>query len=256
MGSAGTGKHAAGTPAGEARRDHQAAVWGDYDPTPKGATSPPNERIVRCRQRCAHEVLRGRIRERCAAEAECVDDRARPRRRRGGIEVKSLMQRIGAGAGATALVAAVGLVGSASPAMADTAAGITEDAAFSWAVNEESGGGAYFGGANWLVAGEVGDVHGERDRGSSVWDAQDEEHFTAEEGNTTITRPDESTAPRSRRPGPSGTTTPTAIASPRPRAPAPGTRRTSPRAPAPWTRRRTLPRSSGTARSRWSTTAA
>ncbi|MGO1399414.1 MAG: hypothetical protein ACTHVY_13115 [Brevibacterium yomogidense] len=41
MGSAGTGKHAAGTPAGEARRDHQAAVWGDYNPTPKGATSPP-----------------------------------------------------------------------------------------------------------------------------------------------------------------------------------------------------------------------
>ena len=93
--------------------------------------------------------------------------------------------------GALAAAVTVGMASIALPfAPAQAAEGTVEDAAFSWAVNEESGGGAYFGGANWLVAGEVGDVHGERDRGSSVWDAQDEEHFTAEEGNTTITRPD------------------------------------------------------------------
>src|SRR5690606_9162074 len=55
-----------------------------------------------------------------------------------------------------------------------------------WAVNEESGGGAYFGGANWLVAGEVGDLGF-----SHVWTATEgAEHYTAESGNTTITRPD------------------------------------------------------------------
>jgi hypothetical protein len=103
-------------------------------------------------------------------------------------------QRLTAGAGAAALVAAVGLVGvvgATSPASADTGTqSITNDATFSWAVNEESGGGAFFGGANWLVAGEVGNVHGERGRGSSVWDNQDEKHFTNSSGNTTITRPD------------------------------------------------------------------
>ncbi|GAA4509064.1 fibronectin type III domain-containing protein [Brevibacterium yomogidense] len=109
--------------------------------------------------------------------------------------LRALTKRLSAGTGAAALVAAVGLVGGAAPAAATSTAatstaGTTEDATFSWAVNEESGGGAFFGGANWMVAGEVGDVHGERDRGSSVWDEQDEKHYSAKAGNTTITRPD------------------------------------------------------------------
>ena len=104
-------------------------------------------------------------------------------------------RRLTAGAGAAALVAAMGFVGigtvTASPAVADTGSlGETADATFSWAVNEESGGGAYFGGSNWLVAGEVGDVHGSQNRGSTVWKAEDEQYYTAESGNTTITRPD------------------------------------------------------------------
>ncbi|NIH72051.1 HtaA domain-containing protein [Auritidibacter ignavus] len=65
------------------------------------------------------------------------------------------------------------------------------DVQFSWAVNEEAGGGAFFGGANWLVAGEVGNVHGDQNRGATVWDEKkDAKYFTNRDGNVTITRPD------------------------------------------------------------------
>ncbi|HJA38939.1 MAG TPA: HtaA domain-containing protein, partial [Candidatus Brevibacterium intestinigallinarum] len=104
--------------------------------------------------------------------------------------MKTPASRNGRRYGALAAAVTMGMASITLPFSPARAAEATvDDAVFSWAVNEESGGGAYFGGANWMVAGEVGNVHGERGRGSSVWDAQDEKHYTAESGNTTITRP-------------------------------------------------------------------
>jgi hypothetical protein len=59
------------------------------------------------------------------------------------------------------------------------------NSSLSWGLNEESGGGAYFGGCNFLVAGEVGDV------GSShVWTAAEgAEHYRTSDGAVSIVHP-------------------------------------------------------------------
>lgn len=69
----------------------------------------------------------------------------------------------------------------------DTAegAGAITGGALSWGLNEETGGGAYFGGCNFLIAGEAGDV------GSShVWSHEEgAEHYRAQAGNVSIVHP-------------------------------------------------------------------
>ena len=67
----------------------------------------------------------------------------------------------------------------------DPGTGTITNGSFSWGLNEESGGGAYFGGCNFLVAGEVGDL------GSShVWTtAEGTEHYRTSDGAVSIVHP-------------------------------------------------------------------
>ncbi|WP_181273148.1 LPXTG cell wall anchor domain-containing protein [Brevibacterium oceani] len=68
-----------------------------------------------------------------------------------------------------AIAAATGLLGMGMSAPAFGAVEKTvDDAVFSWSVNNESTGGAYFGGCNFLVAGEAGDAGMAR-----IWTAAD-----------------------------------------------------------------------------------
>ncbi|WP_271985256.1 HtaA domain-containing protein [Pseudoclavibacter terrae] len=93
----------------------------------------------------------------------------------------SVLARGGATLAAAGLVAA-GLGLGAAPASA--AESTVENVSFSWQVNTESGAGAYFGGCNYLVAGQVGNA------GSShVW-AESEGFYKTADGNVTVTKPD------------------------------------------------------------------
>lgn len=57
------------------------------------------------------------------------------------------------------------------------------DATFAWGINDESGGGAFFGGCNFLVAGEAGDTGSSR-----VWSEADG-FYQTEVGNVRIEKP-------------------------------------------------------------------
>ncbi|MGO1543093.1 MAG: HtaA domain-containing protein [Gulosibacter sp.] len=93
--------------------------------------------------------------------------------------------RITATIGAVLLVAGGGLFVAQS---AQAAESTIDDVPLSWRVNDESGGGAFFGGCNFLVAGEVGD-----NGGSSVWQsAFADVNYKTQVGNVTITKPDSS----------------------------------------------------------------
>ncbi|GAB3045217.1 hypothetical protein GCM10027079_07270 [Sediminivirga luteola] len=89
---------------------------------------------------------------------------------------------LAAAGGAVLLGAGAGLL----PLSAAQAAEVTvEDVEFSWSINDESGGGAFFGGCNFLVAGKVGDLGS-----SKVWSAADaEQWYKAEDGNVSIRKP-------------------------------------------------------------------
>lgn len=73
-------------------------------------------------------------------------------------------------AAGAAVAAAAGLLGMGLSAPAFGAVEKTvDDAVFSWSVNDESTGGSYFGGCNFLVAGEAGDAGMAR-----IWTANDD----------------------------------------------------------------------------------
>lgn len=80
----------------------------------------------------------------------------------------------------------------ATPLAANAAEVQVTDAVFDWGLNTESGGGAFFGGCNFLSAGEAGDTGSAR-----VW-TQADGFYKAADGNVSIVKD-----------GPSGTVTPT-----------------------------------------------
>ncbi len=85
-------------------------------------------------------------------------------------------------ASVAALAAAFALGGAfAAPAMAAPAQ--VQDVTLAWSVNDESGGGAFFGGCNFLVAGEAGDTGSSR-----VWTEADG-FYSASQGNVSIRKP-------------------------------------------------------------------
>ena len=86
-------------------------------------------------------------------------------------------------AGAT-LLAGSGLALGATAAHA--APVDVDDASFSWRVNDESGGGAFFGGCNFLVAGAAGD-----NGASTLWTGEfADANYKTVDGDVTITKPD------------------------------------------------------------------
>ena len=85
---------------------------------------------------------------------------------RTGREARRFTSPLAAGA---AIAAATGLLGMGMSAPAFGAVDKTvDDAVFNWSVNDESTGGAYFGGCNFLIAGEAGDTGMAR-----IWTADD-----------------------------------------------------------------------------------
>jgi hypothetical protein len=100
------------------------------------------------------------------------------------------LARLGGMAGVSLLTAVMGIGMAATPANA--AETEVEDVTFSWSVNDESTGGSYFGGCNFLVAGEAGDTGMAR-----IWTANDagtvyktDEDGNFRVGNTTIRKSD------------------------------------------------------------------
>ena len=87
--------------------------------------------------------------------------------------------------GSVALAAGGVSVLTAPPAQA--ASSVT-DAVVEWGINPESGGGAYFGGCNFLSAGTAGDT------GGGVWSAVNggENFYSAQDGAVSILKPDSS----------------------------------------------------------------
>lgn len=91
-------------------------------------------------------------------------------------------RRFAAGVGA----AAIGLSGLWAAAPAQAAEVSVDDVSLSWIMNAETGGGAYFGGCNFLSAGAAGDTGSSR-----VWAAGDG-FWASQAGNVTIEKPDAS----------------------------------------------------------------
>lgn len=100
---------------------------------------------------------------------------------------KGWLQRLTVSLGVLSLTAGGGLaaIDAAQAAVAGSTTQVV-DANLSWRVNDESGGGAYFGGCNFLVAGTVGD-----NGASSVWSAAfADKYYQTTNGRVTITKPD------------------------------------------------------------------
>ncbi|MGC2940664.1 MULTISPECIES: LPXTG cell wall anchor domain-containing protein [Brevibacterium] len=94
-------------------------------------------------------------------------------------------------AAGAAIAAATGLLGMGMSAPAFGAVDKTvDDAVFNWSVNDESTGGAYFGGCNFLIAGEAGDTGMARiwtaDDAGTIYPVDDDGNFT--DGNTSIVK--------------------------------------------------------------------
>ncbi|WP_424465754.1 hypothetical protein [Pseudoclavibacter helvolus] len=102
-----------------------------------------------------------------------------PRGRR-RLPAPGLGTRILAGIGIAGLLAGAGLLAADSAEAAPTP---VTGVALSWPLNDEVGGGAYFGGCNFLSAGTAGN-HGT----SAVW--ADDALYSARDGGVTITKPD------------------------------------------------------------------
>ncbi|SJM50641.1 hypothetical protein [Gulosibacter sp. 10] len=91
--------------------------------------------------------------------------------------------RITATIGAALLLVGGGLVvADSAQAAQETVDGVD----FAWTINDEVGGGAYFGGCNFLVAGPAGDAGSSR-----LWQEGDG-FYETQAGNVTITKPDSS----------------------------------------------------------------
>ncbi|PWD50293.1 hypothetical protein C8046_06065 [Serinibacter arcticus] len=90
------------------------------------------------------------------------------------------LRRLGAGLAAAAL-ATTTAVALAAPASAAAAA--VDDVTLTWQLNEETGGGAYFGGCNYLTAGLAGNTGSSR-----LWTEADG-FYQATEGNVSIVKP-------------------------------------------------------------------
>ncbi|MDR0433221.1 MAG: HtaA domain-containing protein [Bifidobacteriaceae bacterium] len=86
-------------------------------------------------------------------------------------------------AGLAALSVAVLAAGLAAGAPAQAASSDIDGATLTWAVNDESGGGAYFGGCNFLSAGAAGDTGRSR-----VWTEADG-FYAASAGNVSLSKP-------------------------------------------------------------------
>ncbi|WP_152347320.1 LPXTG cell wall anchor domain-containing protein [Brevibacterium sp. CFH 10365] len=104
------------------------------------------------------------------------------------VKARRLTSPLAAGA---AIAAATGLLGMGMSAPAFGAVDKTvDDAVFSWSVNNESTGGAYFGGCNFLIAGEAGDAGMARiwtaGDAKSVYSVDDSGKFV--DGNTSIVK--------------------------------------------------------------------
>ncbi|MFL2000938.1 hypothetical protein [Microbacterium sp. A1-JK] len=84
---------------------------------------------------------------------------------------------------AAAALALGGAVAFAAPAQAATAGAVT-NATLSWGLSGEAGGGAFFGGCNFLSAGKAGNTGSSR-----VWTEADG-FFQTTAGNVTVTKPD------------------------------------------------------------------
>ncbi|MGO1543086.1 MAG: HtaA domain-containing protein [Gulosibacter sp.] len=103
-------------------------------------------------------------------------------KRQNSARKASWLRRGGAVLGASAIALGAGF--GAAPAFA--AESSVDDVSFSWRVNDESGGGAFFGGCNFLVAGEAGD-----NGLSGVWSGEfATANYKTEAGNVTVTKPD------------------------------------------------------------------
>jgi hypothetical protein len=102
---------------------------------------------------------------------------------------KTWFPRITAGLGIASLAVGGGLAAADIAQAADEGATVpVTDVGLSWRVNDESGGGAYFGGCNFLVAG-VADDNG----ASKVWASPfSDKNYLTDDGNVTITKPDAS----------------------------------------------------------------
>lgn len=101
-----------------------------------------------------------------------------PRGRR--LPAPGIGTRILAGIGIVGLLAGLGLMAADSAEAASTP---VTGVGLSWTMNDEVGGGAYFGGCNFLSAGASGD-----NGSSAVW--ADDRLYSASEGSVTITKPD------------------------------------------------------------------
>ncbi|WP_436326089.1 LPXTG cell wall anchor domain-containing protein [Brevibacterium sp. FAM 27836] len=94
-------------------------------------------------------------------------------------------------AAGAAIATAAGLLGMGMSAPAFGAVDKTvDDAVFNWSVNDESTGGAYFGGCNFLIAGDAGDTGMARiwtaDDAGKVYPVDADGNFT--DGNTSIVK--------------------------------------------------------------------
>ncbi|WP_420113221.1 hypothetical protein [Pseudactinotalea sp.] len=92
-----------------------------------------------------------------------------------------LRARAAATAAAVLISAGLGVAGATTASAAEVD---VDDVTFTWSINDESGGGAYFGGCNFLVAGAAGDAGGSR-----LWTEADG-FYSAQEGNVSIRKPD------------------------------------------------------------------
>lgn len=91
--------------------------------------------------------------------------------------------RLAAAATTTLALAGAGLALAAPASAAPTE---VDDATFVWSINDESGGGAFFGGCNFLSAGAAGNAGGSR-----LWTEADG-FYATQSGNVTILKPDAS----------------------------------------------------------------
>ncbi|MDO9396194.1 MAG: hypothetical protein Q7T71_06605, partial [Herbiconiux sp.] len=96
---------------------------------------------------------------------------------------RTALRRSLAVAAATALTAGFALTATTAATAAPSEGTIT-DASFTWGLSNEAGGGAFFGGCNFLSAGTAGDTGSSR-----VWTEADG-FYSASSGDVSIVKPD------------------------------------------------------------------
>ncbi|MCU1404283.1 MAG: hypothetical protein JWQ43_586, partial [Glaciihabitans sp.] len=93
------------------------------------------------------------------------------------------LRRFAAVAATAALVLGASFVTATSASAAPATSTIT-DASFTWGLSDEAGGGAFFGGCNFLSAGVAGDTGSSR-----LWTEADGFYKTTDGANVTIVKP-------------------------------------------------------------------